>query len=337
MAGTAFLSANSFHGLAKEATRGTLPASGAVYLPVMTPAITPNQVFLRDAALRGSPVETYDMVQGVRHDELDAKYPLYADTFPNLLVAVLGSTDTVTGTGPYTHVIGLLNNAATGSQPPSYSLMGFDGANYFTMTGSQAASLDIQFSSEQTADGTVKWIGNPYTSATAAPAPFTALSLSTEAMVPGWSVGVTVGGTSFSYISSGNVMIERKTAAIFTAGAQAPYTNFAGPITVTGKFTGLVATNADTWSTSASATALTRSPQAVVVTFTDPNDQTSATNHSIALTMTAVQFEKPKRTVGKEYTEIEVEFEARGNTTDAISGYAPVKTTTINGTSLAYN
>jgi hypothetical protein len=337
MAGTAFLSANSFHGLAKETTRGSLPASGAIYIPVMTPAIVPNQVFLRDSAMRGSPVETYDMVQGVRHDELDAKYPLYADTFPNLLVAVLGSTDTVTGTGPYTHVIGLLNAPTTGSQPPSYSLLGFDGANYFTMTGAQAASLDIQFSSEQTADGTVKWIGNPYVSATTAPAPFGTLSLSTEAMVPGWSVGVTVGGTSFAYIASGNVMLERKTAPIFTAGTQAPYTNFAGPLVVTGKFTGLISTNADPWSTGSSATALTRSPQAVVVTFTDTNDQSVSVNHSIALTMTDVQFEKPKRTVGKEYTEIEVEFEARSNATDAISGYAPVKTTTINGTTAAYN
>ena len=53
--------------------------------------------------------------------------------------------------------------------------------------------------------------------------------------------------------------------------------------------------------------------------------------------MTAAQFEKPKRTVSKEYTEIEVEFEARANATDAISGYAPVKTVTTNGTVTAYN
>ena len=334
----AFLSANSFHGLIKEVTRGTLPGSGTPsYLPIVTPAIAPNQVFLRDASFRGSPVESYDMVQGVRHDEVDAKYPIYADTFPNLLVAVLGSTDTVTGVGPYVHTIGVLNAPATGSQPPSYSLLGFDGANYFTVSGAQAASLNLQFSSEQTADATVKWIGNPYVSYTTAPAPFSSTSFSTEAMVPGWSVGVTVGGVSFAYISSGELMIDRKTKPIFTEGAQGPYVNFAGPITVTGKFTGLVNTNADPWSTGVSATALTRSPQTTVITFTDPNDQTAATNHSVAFTMTAVQFEKPKRTVSKEYTEIEVEFEARANATDAISGYAPIKSVTTNGAAAAYN
>ena len=333
-----FLSANSLHGLIKEATRGTLPATGTpFYLPIDSPAVTPQQVFLRDSAFRGSPVETYDMVQGVRHDELDAKYPLYADTFPNLLAAILGSADTVTGTGPYVHTIGLLNAPASGSQPPSYSLLGFDGANYFTLSGAQAASLNLQFSSEQTADATVKWIGNPYVSYTAAPAPFATTSFSTEALVPGWSVGVTVGGVSFAYIASGEIMLDRKTKPIFTEGAQGPYVNFAGPLTVTGKFTGLVNTNADPWSTGATATALNRSPQTVVVTFTDPNDQTVAVNHSIAFTMTAAQFEKPKRTVSKEYTEIEVEFEARANATDAITGYAPVKTVTTNGTVTAYN
>lgn len=335
---TAFLSPNSIHGLAKETVRGTLPASGAVYLPVLTPAIVPNQVFLRDSAMKGSPVVTYDMIQGVRHDELDAKYPLYADTFPNLLVAILGSSDTVVGVAaPYTHTIGLLNAAASGSQPPSYSLLGFDGANYFTMTGSQMQSLDLSFSSEQTADAAVKWIGNPYVSATSAPTPFTSTSFSTEAMVPGWSVSVSVAGSNLAYIASGNVKLERKTAPIFTVGNQSPFQNFAGPLQVTGKFMGLVNSNADAWSTGASAEALTRSPQVIVVTFTDPNDLGGASQHSIALTMSSVQLEKPKRTVGKEYVEIEAEFEARANATDAISGYAPVKTVTTNSTPAAYN
>jgi len=106
---------------------------------------------------------------------------------------------------------------------------------------------------------------------------------------------------------------------------------------VTGKLMGLVATNADPWSTGTGATALTRSQSALVVTFTDTNDQSGATNNSITLTMTKTQFKMPKRTVGKEYTEIEVEFTAIANATDAISGYAPVKTTTSNGQSAAYN
>jgi len=277
------------------------------------------------------------MVQGVYHTEFDAKYPIYADTFPHLLVALLGSTDTVTGTGPYSHVIGLLNNAATGSQPPSYSLMGFDGANYFTISGSQASSMDLQFSSESTADATVKWIGNPYLSATTAPAAFASTSISTEAMVPGWSVAVNIASTPLAYIASGSIMIDRKTTPIFTEGTQAPFVNFAGPVEVTGKLTGLVNSNADAWSTGTSATALTRSPQVVTLTFTDTNDQSGATNNSVLFTMSSCQLHNPKRTVGKAYTEVEVEFTARANATDAISGYSPVKTTTSNGVVTAYN
>jgi hypothetical protein len=49
-----------------------------------------------------------------------------------------------------------------------------------------------------------------------------------------------------------------------------------------------------------------------------------------------VQLHDPKRTVGKEYTEIEVAFTANANSTDAASGYAPVKFTAVNAVSTAY-
>ena len=99
----------------------------------------------------------------------------------------------------------------------------------------------------------------------------------------------------------------------------------------------VVATNADPFSTpTTSGYALTRSPQAMVVAFTDPNDQTSSTNHSVTLTMSAVQFQNVKRTRGKEYTEVEVEYTANGNSTDASSGYSPIQSSTVNGTSASY-
>ena len=329
----AFLSANSYMGLVVETTRGTLPTGGTpVYIPVTSPQVTPMQTFLRDEAFRGSPTTVYDQVQGVRHDEYDAKFYLYADTFPWLVTSVLGGNDTVTGSSLYTHSIKLYNNAANGSQPRSFSIMDFDGANYFTMTGAQADSLAITFGAEAAAEATVKFFANPYTSATSAPSPFTSLSLSTEHMIPAWDTVISVGGTTFTYISTGELTLARKTAPIFTMGTQAPLVNFAGPLEVTGKFTAVVNSNADTWSTTATATALTRSPQAVVITMTDPND----TGHSFAVTMTSVQFHDVKRTRGKEYTEVEVSFTANANATDASTGYSPIATTTINGVSTAY-
>jgi len=328
-------------GLVVEATRGTLPTGGTpVYIPVTAPQVTPMQTFLRDEAFRGSPTLVYDQVQGVRHDEYDAKFYLFADTFGNLVKATLGGTDTVTGSTVYTHNIKLLNNAAVGSQPQSYSIFDFDGANQFVMTGAQADSLNITFGAEAAADATVKFFANPYTSYTSAPAPFTTLSLSTEHMIPAWDTSITVSGinsgAALTYISTGELMLARKTQPIFTMGTQAPLTNFAGPLEVTGKFTAIVNSNADAWSTGSAAEALTRSPQTMTITMTDPNDTTSSTNHSIAFTLSAVQFHDVKRTRGKEYTEVEVSFTANANATDATTGYSPVQATIVNATSTPY-
>ena len=131
-------------------------------------------------------------------------------------------------------------------------------------------------------------------------------------------------------------MLARKTAPIFTMGTQAPLVNFAGPIEVTGKFTAIVNSTSDAWSTGNTAEALTRSPQTMTITMTDPNDTTSATNHSIAFTMTSVQFHDVKRTRGKEYTEVEVSFTANANATDATTGYSPVQATIVNAVAAAY-
>jgi len=333
-----YLTANSQFGLIVEATRGTLPASGTpYYIPVVSPQVTPMQKFLRDEALRGSANLVYDQIQAVRHDEVEFTSWLYGDTFPVYLRAILGGTDTTTGSGPYTHVIKLLNSPTTGSQPPSYSLFDFDGANYFTMSGTQMDSLNLSFGAEAAVEAKTKWMANPYVSYTAAPAPFTSVSYSAERAVPAWDTTVTINSTSFTNVVDGTIDINRKTQPIFTMGTQAPYANFAGPIEVSGKLTLVVATNADPFSTpTTSGYALTRSPQAMVVAFTDPNDQTSSTNHSVTLTMSAVQFQNVKRTRGKEYTEVEVEYTANGNSTDASSGYSPIQSSTVNGTSASY-
>jgi len=56
----------------------------------------------------------------------------------------------------------------------------------------------------------------------------------------------------------------------------------------------------------------------------------------VNFTMSAAQIHSIKRTRGKEYTELEVEFTANANSTDASTGYAPIQATIINGTSTTY-
>ena len=332
----AFLVPNGYTGLCVESSRGVLNTGGAaVYIPVTAPQVTPQQKFLRDEALRGSPVMVYDQVQGVRNDEYEFKTYLYADTFPNVMKALLGGTDTVTGSTIFTHTMKLLNSATTGSQPASYSLLDFDGANYFTMLGGQAASCNITGGVDAAADATVKWIANGYTSATSGAAPFTSLSVSTEHLIPTWDATISVNAVSLTYISSFELNIDRKTQPIFTLGTQAPHVNFAGPIEVSGKFTAVVDTNADPFSTG-TGFALGRSPEATVITLTSPNDITTATNHSLAFTMTSTQFQNVKRTKGKEYLELEVEFTANADATDATTGYSPLAFVALNAQSTAY-
>lgn len=343
----AFLVANSYLGLAKETTRGTTqttaPGTAAQlqWIPVTAPQVTPTQQWLRDEALRGSPALVYDQVAAVRHDQVDFKAYGYSDSFPLLVAAVLGGTDTVTGSTSYTHTIPLLNNAATGSQPSSYSILDFDGANWFLLNGAQAASLAMTFGAEAPFDGTVKFIANPYTSSTSYPtfAGASSPSITSEVMIPAWDTSITIGGTSIGYIQTGELMLDRKTTPIFTMGTQAPRVNFAGPLEVTGKFTAVVDTNADPFSTGTSAYGLFRNASnlPLVLKFTDPNDLTSGTNHSMQFTMSNAQFSNVRRVRGKDFTEVEVDFVANANSTDASSGYAPVKFVAVNGTSVAYN
>ena len=341
----AYLVANSYLGILPEATRGVLNTAGTpVYIPVTGPQVTPMQTFLRDEALRGSPVALYDEVQGVRHDEYDAKVYLFADTFPYLVKSILGGTDSVTPGTPgvaNVHNLLLLNNAAIGSQPESFSILDFDGANYFTLLGAQADQLEVSFGAEAAAESTVKFFANPYTSSTTAPAPFGAPDLSTVHMIPAWDTSITFGPTGGSqttvnYISDGTITLARKTTPIFTMGVQSPYQNFAGPIDVSGKFTAVVDSDADVWSTGASADALNYSPQQLSIKFTDPNDSIDSTPYSIEFAMYNVQFMNVKRTRGKAYTEVEVEFSARANEADSDTGYSPLVAIITNATPDAY-
>ena len=320
-----FMTANSFLGLGIENTRGTAAAT-PTFIPITSPQVTPMQVFLRDEALRGSPTTVYDQVAGVRHDEYDVKGYVFADSFPILLRAILGGADTKAGAGPYTHTIKLLNDSTTGSQPPSVTIQDFDGATAFQMTGAQASELTVTFGAEAAAEWSAKFVGNPYTQISKPSASF-----STASFVPGWDITTSIASSSLAYVAEGEIRFARNAAPIFTMGTQAPRTNFAGPLEVTGRILAVVEQTSDIFSNATNGYGLFRSPQATVVTLTDP-----VSSNTVAFTMSAVQFQDVKRQRGKSYVEVEVNFTANANTTDASSGYSPIATVTTNNVSTAY-
>ena len=322
---TQFMTANSFLGLGIENTRGTAAAS-PTFIPITAPQVTPMQVFLRDEALRGSPTTVYDQVAGVRHDEYDVKGYVYGDSFPILLRSILGGTDTKAGAGPtYTHGIKLLNNQ-TGSQPPSVTIQDFDGATAFQMTGAQMSELSLTFGAEAAAEWTAKFMGNPYTQISA-PSP----SITSASFVPGWNITTSIGGSSLAYIAEGEIRMNRNAAPIFTMGTQAPRVSFAGPLEVSGRLLAVVETTSDIFSNATNGYALFDGPQATVITLTDP-----VSSNNIAFTMTKAQFSDVKRQRGKAFVEVEVNFTANANATDATTGYSPIATVTTNNISTAY-
>jgi len=325
-----FMSVNSYVGLGVEGTRGTA-SSNMKWVPVTGPQVTPQQKWLRDEAYRGSPVDNYGEILSVRSDDYEFKSYLFADTFPLVAKAALGY-EAITGSGPYVHTISTYNNSAAGSQPPALTVQDFDGANPFQILDAQLDTLSVTFGAEAAAEYSAKLVGQPFTAITAP-----TNTPSTEVFVPGWDLAMTIGGTSTSVVVDGSIDIKRSTAPIFTSqGVNTPYRLFAGPLNVQGKFTFVVESNDPIlYNGSSNGYGLTAGQKAVALTFTDP-----ASTHTVAFQMSGVQFENPKRTRGKAYVEVETEFMAVANTTDAVSaaggGYAPIKITATNAISTAY-
>jgi hypothetical protein len=194
------------------------------------------------------------------------------------------------------------------------------------MTGAQMSELTLTFGAEAAAEWSAKFMGNPYTQISA-PSP----SITSASFVPGWNITTSIGGSSLAYIAEGEIRMNRNTAPIFTMGTQAPRVSFAGPLEVTGRLLAVVESTSDIFSNSTNGYGLFDSPQATVITLTDP-----VSSNTIAFTMTKAQFSDPKRQRGKAFVEVEVNFTANANATDATTGYSPIATVTTNNISTAY-
>jgi hypothetical protein len=318
-----FATNQSFFGLVPEATRGTPVTPATVWMPYKSPQQTPTQTYLPDEGLRGNPVSIYDEILGVRHDLMEFKGDVHLDSFGNLIEGILGGTDTITGAGPYVHTIPLLNSAAVGSQPKSYTLYDFNGYQCEQMAGGQLDSVEVAFTIAGSVEYTAKWLGQPFTVVST---PTTQTFSGVDKLIPAWNNAVQIAGVSSPIMVDGTCMMARSTEAVHAAGSQGPVVTFAGPLKVTGKLTFLTVA-----SDAISPAALAYTPQALTFTFTDP-----ASSHTMLLQMSKVQFMNPKYERGKIYVTVSVDYEAEANTTDATAGYSPIKAIVTNAQSTAY-
>lgn len=316
-----YLVANQFFGLGKETTWDT-PVVPSFWIPMSDPKWTPKLKFLTDEGMRGSPVVDYDEVPGVRNDEFSFKHSLYPDSFANVLVAALGGVDTVTGTGPFIHTVPLLNNAATGSQPPSYTIDYFDASQTRQMAGCRLNTLSITFGADVATEANTAFIGMPETDIS-----IPTQSVTTAHMPPGWDTTLQLGTVMSQVIVSGELNIERSTEAIFTAtGQQAPHNVFAGPLSVKGKVKFVIESGDSTF-----ANSLTRAQQVGLLTFIEP-----VSAATIRLQMSAMQFENPVLDISKKWLMVDADFVAVANTTDTATGFSPLKAIVTNAQSTAY-
>jgi hypothetical protein len=102
---TTFASARQHVGLAVETTQGTAISAPTVTVPVDKFDPFDQPTWIDDKALRGSMVDLYNVVQGVKHTEVDFTGPVFLDTFPYLLSNVFGDivySGTYTGSGTTT-------------------------------------------------------------------------------------------------------------------------------------------------------------------------------------------------------------------------------------------
>lgn len=314
-----------YAGLGVQTVRGT-PGTLTTFPAISAPAVAPQITQLEDKGLRGSMVDVYGMAQGARYDEVDWSGDVFLDSFPNLIRAALGSADTKTGTvSPYSHAFSLQNNvlADNTTQPPAYTITVWDGYAYRQFLDSQLDSLSIKFSAAGLLTYSVKWKTMPYTVVSAPTQVVT-----TQIPVPAWDAAVTIGGSGVTRLVDGSIELKRSTKAIITANAaRTPYRLWAGPLSISGKLTLVREDDTDiNWF-------INNTQPTLDVKWSDPNNAAN----SIEFLMNQIAFKTGKPNYGKEWVEMDLDFEPIPNATNATAGgVSPVKVICTNSQSATF-
>lgn len=257
-------------------------------------------------------------------------------------------TTGVTGAGPYTvalastvifpqgsgvtvsgmtgHKIGLLNNAGNGNQPPSLSLVDFDGDQWRAITAAQADSLSIKGNADGLLTYDTKFIGNPsVTPSTPSPSEPTA-----DEPVPGWALAVSIGGTAVNYVLDYQVDLKRNTKAVPVAsGSQAPGLYFADALVTKpmGKLT-IVEQSGSPIVTDA----INGSAVALDMTWFD-----RLSGYALNVHFSQARLITPKLDRSKPYVTASCDIFGKPNSTDAVAGgLSPVTATVANTQATSY-
>lgn len=321
-----YTNSSSWMAMAIETSYGTVAATPAYWIPVKSPKIQAVITEVDDDSFRGSMVKVYDQIPTVRHDEYTFTCLTYISTLPALLRSILGSTDTITGTvAPYTHTIGLLNNApTTGNQPPSYTFFDFDGYVVRQIGMGQVDELNIKFTATGLVELTVKVLGAPFTLRGTVPS--TAFDAIEAA--PSWSCTPTLNSVASSTLVDGEIDMKRGSKPVHVIGQQGPYKIQVGPLEITGKLTVINQTDTELgWY-------LNNSQIPISLLFTPP----TASADTFTFQMSTVKFSNGSQDRGPdELIVTALDMKPLPNSTDAVAGgVSPIKTICLTSQSTTY-
>lgn len=305
-------------GLAKETTLGTaVPAT--TFLPVKTPKFIVKYATIRDDAMRGNASMDQAYYQGEGYTEVDTgDMHFYPDDSLHFLMAVLG-VDTITGAGPYTHPLTLLNTG----RPPSYTFQKYDSsvATVRQVAGVLINDVSLKFTTTNSKlILAAKGKGRIATNATKQAAAY-----STAGMLLPWQAALTLAGGGNIKLLDFQLNLKRAVDLIFGAqGTQDSTDGNVGPLEVTGKMTFASAdyTEYNYY--------LNNTQPITSIVFTS-----GANTFTIQMSKTA--FEDPTDLDhGSTYLKTSASFRAIANATDAGTGNSPIKFIGVNTRATAY-
>lgn len=317
-------------GIAKETTPGTAMSAPTIWIPVDSPKHSPKVTPLVDTALRGTMAMQHQQVQGMQYEELGYKTYLYADSVYAHLIAMLGGTDTITGTAPtVTHKTSLYNGATgDNAQPPSYTGFLYEqGGKVAQIAGMKLADLKFDFKANDWPTIDVMWNGMPATYIAAPANTPTALQ-----PLPPFTTAVTIGGTLNSKYSDVSIDIKRDTKPIpVMNGSKSPLGIYAGGMTVTGSLTGVFQGSPGD---NDLAALLANTQPALSVAINPDGDAT----HPFTLQMSKVAYDTADpQGSNNSWMTIQSNIKALGNATDALdSKESPVQAILVNSTATPF-
>lgn len=310
----------SFIGLGKETTWNT-PVAAATFYPMLPQSIhKPRYEKIEDDGYRGNASRVQAWYQGVGWSEVDwGDLNFYPDDSGVLLMGLLG-VDTLSGGGPFTHTMTLLNTAF----PPSYTAVRFTnlvataeqvGGVYWTeltfkFIAGNPGKLTVNPKGMGTIQGTVTKPSNTYSAAQ---------------IYLGWQGALTLNSVANAKILTGTITLKRPVELLFGAansqnanGANVDQIDVAGTL----EFYPTDMTEMNYYLNN------TQPPASFLFT--------SGTN-TMTLQMTKTAWSDPTvLDAGTPYYRLKSSFTAVANATDAGTGNAPLKAVLVNGRAASY-